>query len=145
MLSNVEMLSLSKVLDSEKLKKAGIRDLIAPGDHPVDFSVRISGVLKVAENYKTSASYRPPVALALAQLLLTFLEPEEIGRELAVRLPKLDRLAEKTRNIKLAAAGVQDVVEAHTASVKKRKKKIDCFGAVTPALAINPLRDEALP
>lgn len=66
MLTNVELLALSNAIENDESKQ--IRSCVAPGSYSVDFCVRISGTMKVFEDYVKRATISVPWTEAYALL-----------------------------------------------------------------------------
>lgn len=66
MLTNVELLALSRVLKESEEKKA--RSLVTSGSYSVDFEVRVTGVMNVEDDYEKRPTVSVPWTEAYALL-----------------------------------------------------------------------------
>jgi hypothetical protein len=120
-LSNTQILALSKLITAKEAKKAS-GDL-TPGDHPVDFTVRVSGSLKRGEDYeqKIVAKADPWTILAAALSHLNGVTVQSLVTEALTADPDL------VKSIKASAKTALAEVKAPTLT--------PCNGKVTAKVA----------
>ena len=75
-LSAIELLALGS------LKAGSARDEVAPGNHPVDFTVRVHGTVKVGEDTEKAPTVRLPHLAVMA----LFIERMGFQRERAIQI-----------------------------------------------------------
>lgn len=109
-MNDIQMTVLAKVVGEKEAKAA--RKGVAPGQHPVDFTVRVHGVMKVGEDYERAATTSIP-----------WLEVTTLYRE--VFRGAIDELIAKIDN----GAGVTraDLTGMATAGVLTTGVLVDCI------------------
>ena len=134
----IETLALSKAANGTA-KQA--RTEVAPGSHPVDFTVRIQGKVNVGEDYKQAPTASIPFKKALAALVHVSGCTGQAGIakiEKAMRIA-LELDADAGDVLKDIIPQIDAIEKRIIAPMLAKLPKGDCKGKVTTKLTITPL------
>ena len=140
-LTNIEVTALNNLVAAKVAKTA--RDEVNPGEHTVDFTVRVTGTVKVlADTEKTST-----VSIPVKEVLALFVQRSGCTREASLALLReclTDALNNSTKGEGAIEGGVDLDAEfkAAVADLTASLPKTPVKGAVKTALNVEVLSEE---